>query len=545
MQILHGHSVVGEIVIGRLSFYERRAVAVEKECAEDTKREICRYRRAKETAIEQVHLLHQYALREVSQENAAIFQAHHMLLEDMDFNGYVLDMINTQQVNAEYAVKQAADTFYKLFSGIEDPYLKQRAADVLDISRRLLENLTFGRAEPFEPDEPAILAADELVPSEVIQLPRDKALALVTQFGSETSHSAIIAKDRSIPSLFGVGKELLREYEGHIVALDSYEGTLYLDPDRATLLRLKEKKEREEEKRKGLFCLIGKPSCTIDGTRLEILSSTTDPLDIEPVRNSDADGLGLLRSEFLYLKRSDLPSEEEQVNVYREMIRRMNGKFTVIRTLDFGAKKMMKSSGGRPENNPALGFRSVRICLAMPQMFRTQLKAILRAARYGPTGILFPMVDSAEQLKTILEQLEQAKRELEREHQPYQPDIKVGIVIETPASVILSEELAQYADFFHIDSNDLIQYTLAVDRQNPAVNAYYNIHHPAVLKMIESVTAAAHRAGIRVTVSGDMASDETLIRAFAKMGVDALNVPAANVLPMRRKVRELDLSAPQ
>lgn len=542
MQLLTGKAVCGDIVIGRLVFYERQLFKVEKERVKDVHRELLRYHQAKELAMQQVQLLHKQALREVSEENAAIFQAHSMLLEDLDFNGYVLDVIRSQQSNAEYAVHQASNTFYSMFSGIEDPYLKQRALDILDISQRLLANLTCGQVDAFEPNEPAILATDELVPSEVIQISKDKILALVTQFGSESSHSAIIAKDRNIPSLFGIGDDLRREYQGHPAAVDTYTGELYIDPDEQTIARLKEKKEREEEKRKGLSFLIGKPSCTIDGRKIDILASTTEPLDIEPVLRSDADGLGLLRSEFLYLKRDDLPSEEEQVKAYREIIRQMQGKFTAIRTLDFGAKRMIKNSERKLENNPVLGFRSIRICLAMPQMFQTQLRAIYRAAQYGPTGVMFPMVDSVEQLKSILEYTEKVQQQLKEENLAFDPNIKIGVVIETPASVILSEELAEYVDFFHIDTNDLIQYTLAVDRQNPKVNSYYNTRHPAVLKMIDMVVRAAHHAGIRVTISGDMASDENLLEWFIRTGVDGINVPTANILPLRRKVRELDLS---
>ena len=541
MLSIKGTGVFRDIVIGRLIFYERQFFKVAKERIQDIQRELLRYHQAQQEAVRQVDLLHQLALREVTEENAAIFQAHNMILQDMDFNGYVLDVIQNQQVNAEYAVQQAADTFYEMFSSIEDSYLKQRAADVRDISQRLLAILS-GGVEAFEPDQPAILAADELVPSEVMQIPRKKVLAFVTRLGSENSHTAIIARDRNIPSLFGLGSQLRKEFQGHLAAVDTDTGTLYIDPDESTLERLREKKSREEEKRRGLSDLIGKPNRTIDGREIDLLASITEPLDIEQVLRSDADGLGLMRSEFLYLRRDDLPGEEEQVSSYREIIRQMDGKPTIVRTLDFGAKKMIDLSGRQPEVNPALGFRSIRICLAMPQMFQTQLRAIYRASAYGKVSILFPMVDSVEQLHQILQHVQEAKESLKEENLPYAPDVRLGVVIETPASVILSQQLAQYVDFFSIDTNDLVQYTLAVDRQNPKVNSYYNTRHPAVLKMIELVTCAAHDAGIRVAISGDMASDEALVEWFIRIGVDALCVSAASILPLRQRVRELDLS---
>ncbi len=541
MLSIKGTGVFRDIVIGRLIFYERQFFKVAKERIQDIQRELLRYHQAQQEAVRQVDLLHQLALREVTEENAAIFQAHNMILQDMDFNGYVLDVIQNQQVNAEYAVQQAADTFYEMFSSIEDSYLKQRAADVRDISQRLLAILS-GGVEAFEPDQPAILAADELVPSEVMQIPRKKVLAFVTRLGSENSHTAIIARDRNIPSLFGLGSQLRKEFQGHLAAVDTDTGTLYIDPDESTLERLREKKSREEEKRRGLSNLIGKPNRTIDGREIDLLASITEPLDIEQVLRSDADGLGLMRSEFLYLRRDDLPGEEEQVSSYREIIRQMDGKPTIVRTLDFGAKKMIDLSGRQPEVNPALGFRSIRICLAMPQMFQTQLRAIYRASAYGKVSILFPMVDSVEQLHQILQHVQEAKESLKEENLPYAPDVRLGVVIETPASVILSQQLAQYVDFFSIDTNDLVQYTLAVDRQNPKVNSYYNTRHPAVLKMIELVTCAAHDAGIRVAISGDMASDEALVEWFIRIGVDALCVSAASILPLRQRVRELDLS---
>lgn len=541
MLSIKGTGVFRDIVIGRLIFYERQFFQVAKERIQDIQRELLRYHQAQQEAVRQVDLLHQLALREVTEENAAIFQAHNMILQDMDFNGYVLDVIQNQQVNAEYAVQQAADTFYEMFSSIEDPYLKQRAADVQDISQRLLAILS-GGVEAFEPDQPAILAADELVPSEVMQIPRKKVLAFVTRLGSENSHTAIIARDRNIPSLFGLGSQLRKEFQGHLAAVDTDTGMLYIDPDESTLERLREKKSREEEKRRGLSDLIGKPNRTIDGREIDLLASITEPLDIEQVLRSDADGLGLMRSEFLYLRRDDLPGEEEQVSSYREIIRQMDGKPTIVRTLDFGAKKMIDLSGRQPEVNPALGFRSIRICLAMPQMFQTQLRAIYRASAHGKVSILFPMVDSVEQLHQILQHVQEAKESLKEENLPYAPDVRLGVVIETPASVILSQQLAQYVDFFSIDTNDLVQYTLAVDRQNPKVNSYYNTRHPAVLKMIELVTCAAHDAGIRVAISGDMASDEALVEWFIRIGVDALCVSAASILPLRQRVRELDLS---
>ena len=399
MVSLKGTGVFQDIVVGRLVFYEREPFQIQKEAVQDAGEEMLRYLRAKEQALLQVQALHELAKREVSSENAAIFQAHHMMLEDQDFNNYVLDIIRNQQANAEYAVQQTARSFYEVFSALPDPYLQQRAADILDVSHRLISILTYGKVEHFEPSEPSILASEELVPSEVIQIPREKVLAFVTRSGSETSHAAIITKDRNIPYLLGVGEQLHRQLQGHVAAVDTYAGRLYIDPDELTLRRLREKKRREEEKLRGLSYLIGKPNRTIDGREIHIYASITEPLDIEQVIRSDADGLGLMRSEFLYLKRPDLPSEEEQVNAYREVIRQMNGKRTVIRTLDFGARKLTEQSISpnqqephrfplqlkqKPEVNPSMGFRSIRICLAKPEMFQTQLRAIYRASVYGP-----------------------------------------------------------------------------------------------------------------------------------------------------------------
>ena len=516
MVSLKGTGVFQDIVVGRLVFYEREPFQIQKEAVQDAGEEMLRYLRAKEQALLQVQALHELAKREVSSENAAIFQAHHMMLEDQDFNNYVLDIIRNQQANAEYAVQQTARSFYEVFSALPDPYLQQRAADILDVSHRLISILTYGKVEHFEPSEPSILASEELVPSEVIQIPREKVLAFVTRSGSETSHAAIITKDRNIPYLLGVGEQLHRQLQGHVAAVDTYAGRLYIDPDELTLRRLREKKRREEEKLRGLSYLIGKPNRTIDGREIHIYASITEPLDIEQVIRSDADGLGLMRSEFLYLKRPDLPSEEPH-------------RFPL----------QLKQ---KPEVNPSMGFRSIRICLAKPEMFQTQLRAIYRASVYGPVSILFPMVDSVEQLEQILSHVHKAQESLVRDALPFDPKVGIGLVIETPASVILSPELAKKVNFFHIDTNDLVQYTLAVDRQNPRVTRYYNTHHPAVMRMIQMVIAAAHEAGIQVTISGDMADDESLLGWFIRSGVDGINVSAASVLPLRRKVRNLDLN---
>ena len=493
MVSLKGTGVFQDIVVGRLVFNEREPFQIQKEAVQDAGEEMLRYLRAKEQALLQVQALHELAKREVSSENAAIFQAHHMMLEDQDFNNYVLDIIRNQQANAEYAVQQTARSFYEVFSALPDPYLQQRAADILDVSHRLISILTYGKVEHFEPSEPSILASEELVPSEVIQIPREKVLAFVTRSGSETSHAAIITKDRNIPYLLGVGEQLHRQLQGHVAAVDTYAGRLYIDPDELTLRRLREKKRREEE----------------------------------------------------------------QVNAYREVIRQMNGKRTVIRTLDFGARKLTEQSISpnqqephrfplqlkqKPEVNPSMGFRSIRICLAKPEMFQTQLRAIYRASVYGPVSILFPMVDSVEQLEQILSHVHKAQESLVRDALPFDPKVGIGLVIETPASVILSPELAKKVNFFHIDTNDLVQYTLAVDRQNPRVTRYYNTHHPAVMRMIQMVIAAAHEAGIQVTISGDMADDESLLGWFIRSGVDGINVSAASVLPLRRRVRNLDLN---
>lgn len=544
MLSLKGTGVHKGIAVGKLVFYERQLFHVEKQTQEDTQTQVQRYRQAKEQAVMQVQTLHKLALREISSENAAIFQAHHLLLEDQDFNGYVLELIKNQHTSAEYAVQQAAETFYRMFSSIPDPYLQQRAIDVQDVAHRLISNLTYGKVELFVPEYQSILASDELVPSEVIQLPRDKVLAFVTKSGSENSHAAIITRDRNIPYLLGVGEGLDRSCQGLLAAVDTYTGRLYIDPDPATLHRLEEKQRREQERLQGLNHLIGKPNRTIDGREVKIFASITEPLDIEQVIRSDADGLGLMRSEFLYLKRDGLPGEEEQVSAYREVIRQMKGKRTVIRTLDFGARKLTELPKNKPEMNPSLGFRSIRICLATPQMFQTQLRAIYRAACYGPVSILFPMVDSVEQLEEILRHLQAARESLKRDKMEFDPQVRVGLVIETPASVILSRELAEKVDFFHIDTNDLVQYALAVDRQNPRVNSYYNTRHPAVMRMIEMVIDAAHTVGIKVTVSGDMADDERMLGWFIRTGVDGFNVSAASVLPLRRRIRSLDLGEP-
>lgn len=544
MLSLKGTGVHKGIAVGKLVFYERQLFHVEKQTREDPDTQMLRYRQAKEQAVVQVQTLHKLALREISSENAAIFQAHHLLLEDQDFNGYVLELIKNQHASAEYAVQQAAETFYRMFSSIPDPYLQQRAVDVQDVAHRLISNLTYGKVELFVPEYPSILASDELVPSEVIQLPRDKVLAFVSKSGSENSHAAIITRDRNIPYLLGVGEGLDRSCQGKLAAVDTYTGRLYIDPNPATLHRLEEKQRREQERLQGLNYLIGKPNRTIDGREVKIFASITEPLDIEQVIRSDADGLGLMRSEFLYLKRDGLPGEEEQVSAYREVIRQMKGKRTVIRTLDFGARKLTELPKNKPEMNPSLGFRSIRICLAMPQMFQTQLRAIYRAACYGPVSILFPMVDSVEQLEEILRHLQAARESLKRDKMPFDSQVRIGLVVETPASVILSRELAEKVDFFHIDTNDLIQYALAVDRQNPRVDHYYNTRHPAVMRMIEMVVQAAHTVGIKVTVSGDMADDERMLGWFIRTGVDGFNVSAASVLPLRRKIRSLDLGEP-
>ena len=439
----------------------------------------------------------------------------------------------------------------RFFSALPDPYLQQRAADILDVSHRLISILTYGKVEHFEPSEPSILASEELVPSEVIQIPREKVLAFVTRSGSETSHAAIITKDRNIPYLLGVGEQLHRQLQGHVAAVDTYAGRLYIDPDELTLRRLREKKRREEEKLRGLSYLIGKPNRTIDGREIHIYASITEPLDIEQVIRSDADGLGLMRSEFLYLKRPDLPSEEEQVNAYREVIRQMNGKRTVIRTLDFGARKLTEQSISpnqqephrfplqlkqKPEVNPSMGFRSIRICLAKPEMFQTQLRAIYRASVYGPVSILFPMVDSVEQLEQILSHVHKAQESLVRDALP---------LIRRSASALSSRRRHRSSSARSLPEGQLLPHRhqrpgAVHSGSGPAESAGHPLlQHPSSCRHADDPDgdAAAHNAGIQVTISGDMADDESLLGWFIRSGVDGINVSAASVLPLRRKVR--------
>lgn len=536
-----GSSVFGGVAIGKLSIFQKNENKVERRHIEDAEQEIARFEKAKEKALGQLQGLYDKALKDVGEANAMIFEVHQMMLEDLDYQDSIHYMIKEQQINAEYAVAQTSDNFAEMFAAMDDAYMQGRAADVRDISERLISILSGTQSSLGAFDEPVVVVAEDLAPSETVQFEKDKLLAIVTQQGSANSHTAILARTMDIPAIIQADIDLNPEYNGKDVIVDGFTGEIYIDPDKETRKVMVDKLADCIAEKELLQTLKGKEDVTLDGKQLKLYANIGNPGDVANVLRNDAKGIGLFRSEFLYLESNDFPTEEEQFKAYKAVAENMAGKKVIIRTLDIGADKTVDYFKLDKEDNPAMGYRAIRICLKQPEIFKTQLRALYRASNYGQIAIMFPMVISVEEVKKIKEIVEEVKKELTELSIPYK-DVELGIMIETPAAVMVSDELAKEVDFFSIGTNDLTQYTLAIDRQNAKLGDFYNPHHKAILRMIETVVKNAHAAGIWAGICGELGADLSLTETFLKMGVDELSVSPAMVLRVRKIVRETDTS---
>lgn len=538
MEISRGKSVLQGIAIGKLYVYEKKESSWTKQTVQDVEAEIVRFQKARENAIGELDDLYQDALAQVGEENAMIFDVHKMMLDDLDYVEAIEACIRTDSVNAEYAVTVTGEEFSAMFSAMDDDYMRARAADVLDISSRVVRILEGRDDAGLHTKEPVIILADDLTPSETIQMDKTKILAVVTKHGSANSHTAILARSLNIPSLVNTDVEISKEYHGKEAVVDGVTGTLFIEPE-AEVLDQKRKEQAEiKEKNERLKLLIGKENVTKDGRSIKLYANMGNVEDVDKVLANDAGGIGLFRSEFLYLGRDDFPTEEEQFAAYKEVVSRMEGKKVIIRTLDIGADKKADYFGLDAEENPALGYRAIRICLMQPEIFKTQLRAIYRASAFGTVSIMFPMIISVEEIRKIKDIVEEVKEELTREGVSFGA-VELGIMIETPAAAIVSEELAKEVEFFSIGTNDLTQYTLAIDRQNQKLEPFYDSHHPAVLKLIEMTVQNGHKAGIWVGICGELGADDTLTETFLDMGLDELSVSPTYILKLRDRIRNI------
>lgn len=538
MKVYNGKSVFSGIAIGKISVYKKGEQQVKRTKISDTGAELARYEAAKEKATEQLQGLYDKALKEVGEANAAIFEVHQMMLEDLDYNESVENIVRSQEVNVEYAVAATGDNFSRMFAAMDDDYMRERAADVKDISERLLTILTgSGMAAA---DEPVIIVADDLAPSETVQLDKDMVLSFVTVHGSTNSHTAILARMMEIPALVGTKLPLDDSVDGKMGIVDGSTGIIYVDPDEQTLAKMKERKEEELHKKELLQTLKGRENVTLDGQKLMLYANIGNIKDLAMVMQNDAGGIGLFRSEFIYLERDQYPTEEEQFQIYRQVAETMAGKRVIIRTLDIGADKQCDYFEMEHEENPALGYRAIRICLTRPEVFKTQLRALFRASAFGKIAIMYPMITSVQEIKRIKEIVAEVKAELTAHKTPF-GEPEQGIMIETPAAAVISDLLAEEVDFFSIGTNDLTQYTLAIDRQNTKLDEFYDSHHPAVLRMISTVVENAHKAGIWAGICGELGADQTLTQEFLAMGVDELSVSPGSILPIRKIVLETNV----
>ena len=539
MITLTGKSVFGGVEIGKIAFYKRNKRQVVRRHVENTEEEVKRFEEAKLTAIAQLKELYEKAVKDVGEENAMIFEMHQIMLHDLDYNESVTHIITGQEVNAEYAVSMTADNFAKMFLAMEDAYMQGRATDVRDISERVLTILSGAGQSGIDETEPVIVAADDLVPSETVQLDKERVLGFATMYGSSNSHTAILARTMNIPAIIGLGETLKPEYDGAYAVIDGFDGKIYIDPDEYTLKIMKEKQSEEQKKKALLQELKGKENKTLSGQRIDIYANIGNNSDVGLVLQNDAGGIGLFRSEFLYLESNTFPTEEEQFAAYKLVAENMAGKKVIIRTLDIGADKQVDYFGLEKEENPALGYRAIRICLTRPDIFKTQLRALLRASAYGQIAIMFPMIISVGEVRQIKAILEEVKAELREAGIRFNEDMEIGIMIETPAAVMQSRELAKEVDFFSVGTNDLTQYTLAIDRQNPKLDAFYDAHHPAVLAMIRMAAESAHAEGKWIGICGELGADLELTETFLEMGIDEISVSPSMILPLRKKVREI------
>lgn len=536
MEKYTGKSIFKGIAIGKILFYQKGEQPVKRVKIEDTAEQIKRYEDARAKAAEQLQGLYEKALKEVGEANAAVFEVHQMMLEDDDYIDSVVNIIETQQVNAEFAVATTGDNFAKMFAEMEDDYFKARAADVKDISERMVNILSGNESGGAIGDEPVIVVAEDLAPSETVQMDKEKLLAFVTRLGSANSHTAILARTMNIPALIEV--DIKEEWNGKMAVVDGYTGTFYIDPDEDILKKMQEKKEEDIKARELLQELKGKEDVTVDGKHIKLYANIGGVKDVASVLANDAAGIGLFRSEFLYLEADNYPDEEAQFQAYKTVAENMAGKKVIVRTLDIGADKQVDYFNLDHEENPAMGYRAIRICLDRRDIFRTQLRALLRASAYGNIGIMYPMIISVDEVKEIKKIVESIKAELTEKGIEY-GEVEQGIMIETPAAVMISDLLAEEVDFFSIGTNDLTQYTLAIDRQNSKLDNIYDSHHPAVLRMIQQTIENGHKAGCWVGICGELGADMTLTETFLKMGIDELSVSPTFVLPIRKLIREM------
>lgn len=541
MQVYNGKSVFGGVAIGKISVYQKKEQQVKRVKIDDPEQEMARYEKAKAEGIKQLQGLYDKALREVGEANAAIFEVHQMMMEDDGYNESVENIIRSQGVNAEYAVATTGDNYAQMFSAMDDDYMRERAADVRDISERLLTILNGEETGAVDADEPKIIVAEDLAPSETVQLDKDKVLSFVTVKGSLNSHTAILARTMAIPALVNTSVSLESEMDGRLGIVDGADGTFYVDPDEETLAEMKKRQEEDLSRKQLLLTLKGKENVTLDGQKVMLYANIGNIKDLATVIQNDAGGIGLFRSEFIYLEKEDFPTEEEQFQIYRQVAQTMAGKRVIIRTLDIGADKQCDYFHMEHEENPALGCRAIRICLTRPEIFKTQLRALFRASAFGKIAIMYPMITSVQEVRKIKEIVEEVKAELTSQGVEF-GNPEQGIMIETPAAAIISDDLAKEVDFFSIGTNDLSQYTMAIDRQNPQLDLFFDPHHPAVLRMISLVVENAHKAGIWAGICGELGADQSLTKEFLAMGVDELSVSPGSILPLRKIILETNVT---
>lgn len=542
MITLQGKGVFGGVAIGKISFYKRTGGQIQRRKIDNPAAEIARFEEAKAKAIEQLDELYNKAVQEVGEGNAMIFQVHQMMLDDLDYVEAITNMITTQEINAEFAVGTTGDNFSQMFASMDDEYMRERAADVKDISERVVSILSGSQEGGLVTDTPVILASDDLAPSETVQLDKDMVLSFVTQGGSTNSHTAILARTMNIPAIIGLGEGLTEEYEGKMGIVDGATGRLFIEPDEETLKEYREKQAEYQEKQELLQKLKGEENISLDGQKVKLYANIGNASDIGAVLQNDAAGIGLFRSEFLYLENDDFPTEEEQFKVYKYVAETMAGKQVIIRTLDIGADKQIDYFNLPKEENPAMGYRAIRICLTQKDIFKTQLRALFRASAFGNIAIMFPMIIALEEVLEIKEIVAEVKKELDDEGIPYNKETQLGIMIETPAAAVISDDLAKEVDFFSVGTNDLTQYTTAVDRQNANLEKFYHPHHKALLRLIKMAADNAHKNGIWIGICGELGADMELTEAFLAMGIDELSVSPACILPLRKKIRETGIA---
>lgn len=542
MLVVKGKSVFSGITMGPLALFHRNTVSTARRRIKDTDAEVERFQEARLASIEQLKDMYEKAVQKVGEEEAAVFEVHQMMLDDDDYIDNIVTLISQKKINAEAAVEETAQQFSEMFRSMDDAYMKERAADVLDISRRIQVQLCGGEANDFSAYDGVILAADDLAPSETLQLDTDKILGFVTSGGSTNSHTAILARTLGITAVVNTGTQLHTDVEGKTAIVDGFTGTVYLDPDSATLDKMKKKQAEAEERKIRLEAYRGKESVTVDGYKVNVFANIGNLDNVPQALANDAEGIGLFRSEFLYLENATYPTEEQQFEAYKKTVEMMGGKTVVIRTLDIGADKKVDYFDLKAEENPAMGMRAIRICLTRPTLFKTQLRALCRASAYGKIAIMFPMIISVDEVRRSRELLRQVQNELRHEGIAFDESMEVGIMIETPAAALISDELAKEVDFFSIGSNDLTQYTLAIDRQQTDLDNFFNPHHPALLKLIEMTVKNGHKEGIWVGICGELGADLSLTEDFLRMGVDELSVSPPAVLPLREKIGSINLS---